>query len=436
MVGMSATLILTAIFLLAILVTGLPIGFCLAFAGIVGTILFMGPAGILQMGTIPFSYTNGFSLLAIPMFVLMGNILLEYGIGSVLFELVNRLVGKTRGGLAMAATVMCALFGFACGSSSASCATIGGNTLPEMEKRGYDRRLSVGVLAIAGSLAILIPPSIIMVVYSILSDTSLGKVMVAGIIPGLLLTALIMTYIFIRVTIDPKLAPISENRYTVMEKLKSLVGLLPLAVLFLSIIGGLFFGLWDAIEASAVGVFMALVICIIYFRYLSWKALKRALIGSVNTTVMIYMLIVGGNLLAYVFYVTGLQAMIGDFVVSLGVPGWAVIITMGIILMFMGTFLDVIAMLTVTVPIFLPVIIKLGYDPVWFGIIATLFSEMAMITPPVGVNLFVIQGIAPKGTSLKDVAYGAAPYVGVIWFLAILLIMYPNIAMYLPSLMD
>ena len=436
MVGMSATLILTAIFLLAILVTGLPIGFCLAFSGIVGTILFMGPAGLLQMGTIPFSYTNGFSLLAIPMFVLMGNILLEYGIGSVLFELVNRLVGKTSGGLAMAATVMSALFGFACASSSASCATIGGNTQPEMEKRGYDRRLSVGVLAIAGSLAIMIPPSIIMVVYSILSDTSLGKVMIAGIIPGLLLTAMIMTYIFIRVTIDPKLAPINENSYSMKDKLKSLVGLLPLAVLFLSIIGGLFFGLWDAIEASAVGVFMALVICIIYFRHLSWKALKRALVGSVNTTVMIYMLIVGGNLLAYVFYVTGLQGMIGDFVVGLGVPGWAVIIVMGIILMLMGTFLDVIAMLTVTVPIFLPVIIKMGYDPVWFGIVATLFSEMAMITPPVGVNLFVIQGIAPKGTSLKDVAYGAAPYVGVIWLLAILLIMFPGIAMYLPSLMD
>lgn len=436
MVGMSATLILTAIFLLVLLVTSLPIAFCLALSGIVGTVLFSGPAGLLQMGTIPFSYTNGFSLLAIPMFVLMGNILLEYGIGSVLFELVNRLVGKSRGGLAMASTLMCALFGFACGSSSASCATIGGNTLPEMEKRGYDRRLAVGVLAAAGSLAVLIPPSIIMVVYSILSDTSLGAVMIAGIIPGLLLTTLIMAYIFMRVTVNPGLAPISKSSYSMTDKLKSLVGLLPIAVLFLAIIGGLFFGLWDAIEASAVGVFIALLICIVYFRHLSWATLKRALIGSVNTTVMIYMLIVGGNLLAYVFYITGLQAMIGDFVVGLGVPGWGVIIVMGIILMILGTFLDVIAMLTVTVPIFLPVILKMGYDPVWFGIIATLFSEMAMITPPVGVNLFVIQGIAPKGTTLKDVALGAAPYVGVIWLMAILMITFPSIALYLPSLME
>jgi tripartite ATP-independent transporter DctM subunit len=433
---MSATLILTAVCLIVLLLTGLPIAFCMALSGIVGTMFHMGPAAILQMGAIPFSYTSGFSLLAIPMFVLMGNILLEYGIGSVLFELVNKLVGKTRGGLAMATTVMCALFGFACGSSSASCATIGGNTLPEMEKRGYDRRLSVGVLAIAGSLAILIPPSIIMVVYSILAETSLGAVMIAGILPGLLLTTLIMAYIYIRVTIDPALAPINENSYSMKDKIKSLVGLLPIAALFLAIVGGLFLGYWDAIEASSVGVFMALIICIIYFRHVSWTVLKRALIGSVNTTVMIYMLIVGGNMLAYVFYVTGLQAQIGNFVAGLGVPGWLVIITMGIILMILGTFLDVIAMLTVTVPIFLPIVLKLGYDPVWFGIIATLFSEMAMITPPVGVNLFVIQGIAPAGTTLKDVAAGAAPYVGVIWIMAILLIMFPSIALYLPSLME
>lgn len=436
MVGMTTTLIVTAIVLIALLVSGLPIAFCMAYAGVVGSILFLGPLGVLQMGAIPFSYTNGFSLLAIPMFVLMGNIMLEYGIGGVLFEIVNKLVGRTRGGLAMAGTVMCALFGFACGSSSASCATIGGNVLPEMEKRGYDRRLAVGVMAIAGSLAIMIPPSIVMVIYSILSETSLGAVMIAGIIPGLLLTVLIMVYIFIRVTIDPKLAPISENRFSTMDKLKAIVRMLPIAVLFVAMIGGLFFGLWDAIEASAVGVFMALLICIVYFRHLSWKVVQRALVGSVKTSVMIYMLIVGGNILAYVFYVTGLQAMMSNFVAGLGVPGWMVIIAMGIILMILGTFLDVVAMLTITVPIFLPIVVKLGYDPVWFGIIATLFSEMAMITPPVGVNLFVILGVAPKGTTLKDVAVGAAPYVGVIWILAILLIMFPGIALYLPSLME
>ena len=435
MVGMETTLVVTAIVLIVLLVSNLPIAFCMGYAGIVGSVLFLGPLGMLQMGAIPFSYTNGFSLLAIPMFVLMGNILLEYGIGGVLFELVNKLVGRQRGGLAMAGTSMCALFGFACGSSSASCATIGGNVLPEMEKRGYDRRLAVGVMAVSGSLAVMIPPSIIMVIYSILSETSLGAVMIAGIIPGFLLTALIMAYIFIMVSINPKLAPISENRYSTMDKLKSLVGMLPIAVLFIAIIGGMFFGLWDAIEASAVGVFVALLICIFYFRLVSWKVLKRALIGSVKTSVMIYMLIVGGNILAYVFYVTGLQAMIGNYVTGLGVPGWVIIIVMGIILMIMGTFLDVVAMLTIAVPIFLPIIVKIGYDPVWFGVVALLFTEMAMITPPVGVNLFVILNVAPKGTTLQDVAVGAAPFVGVIWITTILLIMFPGIALYLPSLM-
>jgi TRAP-type C4-dicarboxylate transport system permease large subunit len=165
-------------------------------------------------------------------------------------------------------------------------------------------------MAIAGSLAIMIPPSIVMVIYSILANASLGAVMIAGIIPGFVLTGLIMLYVLIRVTINPELAPISEDRYTTKEKLKSLVGMAPIGVLFIAIIGGMFFGLWDAIEASAVGVFVALIICIIYFRVLSWQALKRALIGSVKTSTMIYMLIVGGNILAYVFYITGLQKMI------------------------------------------------------------------------------------------------------------------------------
>lgn len=436
MVATNTALVVTSIMLLVFLVSGLPIAFCMGFAGIVGSVLALGPLGMLQMGAIPFSYTNGFSLLAIPMFVLMGNILLEYGIGSVLFELVNKMVGRQRGGLAIAGTFMCAMFGFACGSSSASCATIGGNVLPEMEKRGYDRRLAVGVMAIAGSLAIMIPPSIVMVIYSILSNASLGAVMIAGIIPGFVLTGLIMLYVLIRVTINPELAPVSEDRYTWKEKLRSLVGMSPIGVLFIAIIGGMFCGLWDAIEASAVGVFVALIICIVYFRVLSWPALKRALIGSVKTSTMIYMLIVGGNILAYVFYITGLQTMIGDFVAGLGVAPWLVIVAMGVILMVMGCFLDVIAMLTITVPIFLPIVQKIGYDAVWFGIVATLFSEMAMITPPVGVNLFVILGVAPKGTTLHDVAAGAAPYVGVIWVMTGLLIIWPSIALWLPSLMQ
>lgn len=314
-------------------------------------------------------------------------------------------------------------------------ATIGGNTLPEMERRGYDRRLALGTLAVAGSIAVLIPPSIIMVVYSILANASLGAVMIAGILPGIVLTMTVMAYIAARVRINPRLAPIDSSGATGRERLAAIVGLLPIAALFMAIIGGLFFGVWDAIETSAAGVFFALALCLFYFRRLSWPPLKRALVGTVQTSVMIYMLIVGGNLLAYVFFITGLQADIKGFVAESGLPAWGILVLIGVIYMILGTFLDVIAMLTITVPIFLPIVQAAGYSPVWFGIFAVLFSEMAMITPPVGVNLFVIKGIAPPGTRVMDVAIGAAPYVGVIWAVTLLMIAYPGIALYLPSIM-
>lgn len=417
------------------LVSGLPIAFSLALSALLGATVMLGPNALAMMGSSPYSHTHGFSLLAIPMFILMGNILLEYGVGGVLFRHVNQLVGKTRGGLAMASTVMCSIFGFVCGSSSASCATVGGNTLPEMERRGYDRRLALGTLATAGSIAVLIPPSIIMVVYAILASASLGAVMIAGILPGIVLTIAIMGYIALRVRLNPRLAPIDSNDATARENVTAILGLLPIAALFVAIIGGLFFGVWDAIEASAAGVFFALVLCLFYFRRLSWQPLKRALVGTVQTSVMIYMLVVGGNLLAYVFFITGLQSEIKEFVAASGLPAWGVLVLIGVIYMILGTFLDVIAMLTITVPIFLPIVEAIGYSPVWFGIFAVLFSEMALITPPLGINLFVIKGIAPAGTRVMDVAVGAAPYVGIIWLVALLMIAFPQIALYLPSIM-
>jgi len=429
------SLAVTAGVLFLVLLSGLPIAFGLSLSALAGATAMLGPRALEMMGSSPYSHTHGFSLLAIPMFILMGNILLEYGVGGLLFTHVNKLVGRTRGGLAMASTVMCAIFGFVCGSSSASCATIGGNTLPEMERRGYDRRLALGTLATAGSLAALIPPSIIMVVYAIIAEAPLGAVMIAGILPGIVLTVVIMAYIAIRVRINPRLAPIDANDATFRERLAAIGSLLPIAALFFAIMGGLFFGIWDAIETAAAGVFLALVLCLYYFRRLSWAPLKRALIGTVQTSVMIYMLIVGGNMLAYVFFITGLQQDLKAFVVDSGLPGWGVIILIGVIYMILGTFLDVIAMLTITVPIFLPIVKAVGYDPVWFAIFAVLVSEMALITPPVGINLFVIKGIAPAGTRVVDVAIGAAPYVGVIWVVMCLLIVYPEIALYLPSIM-
>lgn len=431
----SIALAVTAGSLFLSLLSGLPIAFGLILSALLGAFTVHGVDAIYMMGSTPFSHTSGFSLLAIPMFIFMGNILLEFGIGAVLFRNINKLVGRTRGGLAMASTIMCAVFGFVCGSSSASCATIGGNTLPQMEERGYDRRLALGTLATAGSIAVMIPPSIIMVIYAVLANASLGAVMIAGILPGLFLTGVTLLYIYLRVLVNPKLAPLDNNHATFREKLFATMNLLPLGMLFLIIIGGLFFGIWDAIEASAVGVICALALCLLYFKRLTWIPLRNALKSTVQTSVMIYMLIVGGNILAYVFFVTGIQEMLENALLEPDFPAWVVLIIIGLIYMALGTFLDVIAMLTITVPIFLPIITELGYSPIWFGVYAVLFSEMALITPPVGINLFVIKGVAPAGTRVMDVALGAAPYVLVIWVVALTLIMVPSLALYLPSIM-
>lgn len=435
MVSSEVTLIVTIFSLLIFLVLGLPISFGLAFSGMIGIFLFLGLPGLHAIGSVPFQHIHGFSLLAIPLFILMGNILLEYGMGSILYDSIYKLTGRIKGGLAMASTIMCALFGFVCGASSAACATIGSNVLPEMEKRGYDRRLGLGTLASAGSLAILIPPSVIMIVYCVISETSMGAVFVAGIIPGILLALLMMAYIFIRAVINPKVAPIASDKFTLREKIKALPSLLPILCLFLLIIGGIYKGIWSPIEAGASSVFISLLICFIFFRRFYGRAIKSAVLNAVKISAMIYMLIIGGNMLAYVFYITGFQALLYDFVYNLALPGWIVIIIIGFIMMILGTFLDVIALLTVCVPIFLPIIEIYEYSPVWFGIVTIIFCEMAQITPPVGVNLFVILGISPKGTNIIDVAMGAAPYVVIIWILLILMIIFPELVLFIPNMM-
>jgi tripartite ATP-independent transporter DctM subunit len=302
-----------------------------------------------------------------------------------------------------------------------------------MEKRNYKSPLALGTLAVAGTLAALIPPSTIMIIYGTACEVSIGRVFIAGIFPGLVLTALMSVYIFARASINPSLAPAGELS-TLKEKIKVLPQLLPALLLFIAIIGGIYAGIWTAIEASAGSVFITLLICLAY-RRLNWGAVKDALFRTVRISGMIYMIVVGANILGYLFFVTGFQTAIKDIVLSFALPGWGIIILMLLIMTVLGTFLDVIALILICVPIFLAIVLALGYSDVWFGIIMVAASEMALCTPPVGVNLFVIQGVAPKGTTLMDVAKGAAPYIGLIWLLLLLLIAFPELATWLPSTM-
>ena len=400
--------------LLVFLASGMPICIALGLSGMVGLFLIEGISGsFIAISSIAFEEVWGGGLLAVPLFIFMGNLVVQFEIGTDLYDTTYKWMGRLPGGLATASTMMCALFGFICGSGLAGAATIGGVAIPEMEKRGYDRRLGLGTLALSGSLAALIPPSILMIIYSVNTMTSMGAIFLAGIIPGLLLTSLIAAFIIIRCTLNPRLGP-KGDKFSTTAKIKSLVYLIPVIILFVSIIGGIYKGIWSPVEAGATACLVVVFIAIGY-RRLSWNKVKLAAFGASNTSIMIYMLLIGASILSSLFFVSGLNDYLGDFIMSLALPRWCIIIFILLTMMIMGMFMDVLALLLISLPITLPIITQLNYNPVWWGIMVIVSCEMALITPPVGVNLFVIQGVAPKGTSLADVAWGAAPFVGVLW---------------------
>ena len=436
MLSATAGIMLCLLVLFVLLIMGAPIFICLLLSGMVGLLSVEGWQILDNVaGKIAFSHVSGYSLLAVPMFILMGNLLLTHRIGQDLYDGMYRWFGRLPGGLAIASTIVCAIFGFMSGSNTAASATIGSIAIPEMEKKGYDRKLSLGTLAVAGTLAALIPPSTIMIIYGVnVSGVSIGEVFVGGIIPGLILTALMAIYIFAVAKAFPKKAPTGTS-YPLKEKLGLLPRLLPVVILFVAIVGGMYVGVWTAIEASAASVLISIII-IIFYRRLNLAAVLDAIRRTIKISGMIYMIIVGANVMSYLFFVTGFQEGVSEFILQFSLPPWGTMLLILLIMTILGTFLDVIALITISVPIFLPIAVAAGYSDVWFGVIVTVASEMALCTPPVGVNLFVIQGIAPKGTSLMTVAKGAAPFIGVIWLLLVLLVAFPELVVWLPGTMS
>lgn len=422
--------------LLAIfLMIGMPIFMGLMLAGVASMQYLLGFDGMANIvGKLAFNKLLGYPLLAIPMFVFMGNLLTTHKMGDDLFSGLDKWFGSLPGGLAIGSTVVCAVFGFMSGSNTAAAATIGSVSIPAMEKRNYYRPLSLGTLAVAGTLAALIPPSTIMLIYGgAASNVSIGKVFVGGIIPGIILTILMSVYIYVYALIYPSRAPRGSSS-SLREKIVGLKELAPATVLFVAIIGGMFAGLFTAIEASAVSVLATLLLLIAYRRFRFAKVFEAAR-STLKIAGLIYMIVIGASILGHVFFMTGFSDSVANVMTGLALPGWATMIVILLILTVLGTFLDVIALIMIAVPIFLPVVIGAGYDAVWFGVIMVIAAEMALCTPPVGVNLFVIQGIAPRGTSLMTIARGAAPFIAVIWVLLLALIFFPEIVTWLPSKM-
>jgi len=426
-VGLIGIVVLIAVFLL-----GMPIGFAMAFVGFIGfSYLVSLPAGLSIIARDVFYNFSSYSLTVIPMFVFMGSIAFASGMSRRLYDAGYLLLGRMRGGLAMATVAGCAGFAAMCGSTNATAAAMGRVSLPEMKRYDYADSLATGCVAAAGSLGILIPPSTIFIIYGIMTEQSIGKLFVAGVFPGLLLAGLFTLVVALLCWRNPSLAPIGEVT-SWNEKLSGLVGISEMLLLFIFVIGGLFLGWFSPTQAGGAGAAGALLIGLAR-RQLTWQGFLDAVKDALRITCMVMVIVTGAIIFGHFMAVTKIPLVLADWVVGLPLPTAAIMGVIVLIYLLGGCFMDALALITLTIPIFYPVVLALGFDPIWFGVIIVLVTEMGVITPPVGVNVYVIKGIA-KDVPLETIFKGVLPFLGALLVAVGILMAFPQIATFLPDL--
>jgi C4-dicarboxylate transporter DctM subunit len=424
--------ILIVILLILIIGTGTPIGFGLGFLGLIGMVSFLDIGNLYQIAEIAANTGTNLFMITLPLFILMAEIVSFSGVGDDMYTAAHNWFSWLPGGLAISSIATCTGFAAICGSSPATAATIGMISIPEMIKRGYSRYLAVGSIAAGGTLGILIPPSITMIIYGVITEVSIGKLFIAGIVPGIILAAILSTAIAFAVKIKPDLAPHVEG-ITWKERLSSLKRVWAFIVLAISIIGTIYAGIATPTESAAIGATFAIIIALIYQR-LTIKSLHGAVVRTVAVTAMIMFLILGGNTLAFLLSTLTIPQYITELITSLEVSRWIIMITINIVLIIMGCLLDPMAIMVISLPILFPIVTKLGFDPVWFGVIVTINVEIGMITPPVGLNLFILKGAIP-GISMKEIVMGSLPFVLLLIIGLAVVMVFPSLATWLPGRM-
>ena len=394
-------------FVLLLLILGVPIAFTLAVVGIVGTSFVVGfDQTLAQVSLVYWKEGTEFIIICIPLFVLMGQLVFHSDLATDLYSSVRRWLGWMPGGLAISTVFACGGFAAVTGSSVASVATMGAIAYPELKRYKYAPGLATGVLAASGTLGILIPPSTGLVFYGILTDTSIAKLFIAGIIPGILTILIYSGSILVRCLINPSLGPVGP-KFTLKEKIASLKGVWPIILIFVFVLGGLYGGVFTPTEASGMGVFSVLVVSLL-MRRLTWERCKRALHDTGLVTAMVFAIIVGGYLISRFLAVTGLTNDLVDFINTLGLTRLQFLIILTFMYLILGAILDVFGMVILTIPFVFPISQQLGIDPVWFGIYITIMTEIALVTPPIGVNVYVIYELAetvPMSTCFKGIAW-------------------------------
>ncbi len=417
-----------------LLMIGIPISFALASVATVGLFFVVGEKGLYLIYNTAYAETSNFLLLAIPLFILMANFLKYSGIGDNLYDVVYKWIGPLPGGLAIGTIVICALFAAMAGISSVATISMGLIALPSMLKRGYDKNLAIGTISAGGALGILIPPSIIMILYGAVADVSIGGLFIGGIIPGLILSMMYIIYILIVAFLKRELAPPIGERYGLVEKLKSLKGVALPFFLVLLVLGVIYGGICTPTEASAVGAFGALI-CSIIHRQMNWQRLKEVLLDTIRLNAMIFWIIIGAISFSHLLVYAEIQKLIEDGMLGLNFSPFMILVLIQAIFFILGMFLDPAGIIMITTPIFVPVIKKLGFDPLWFGILFVVNMEMAYLTPPFGFNLFIMRSILPPGIYMSDIYRSIVPFVIIQALCLVLLMIFPQISIYLPSKM-
>lgn len=417
-----------------LLLTGVPIAFALLALGTIGTLYVWGGKGLLMIFNTAYGEGTNYILLAVPLFVLMANVLKFSGIADELYEIVYRWMGRIRGGLAMGTVAICAVFAAMAGISSAATISMGLIALPSMLSRRYHKSIALGCINAGGALGILIPPSIIMVLYSSMTDVSVGQLFAGGILPGVLLTLIFVAYIAIRCAVNKDLGPPGDERFTFRQKVAVLKGVISPVLLVVLVLGVMYLGICTPTEAAAIGAGGAFVAAAIH-RRLSWQRTRQSLVETMNLTVMIFWLIIGANVFTHFLAYAEIQHTIHQAILSLEINRWLIMLLIQAIYFFLGCFLDPAGILLLTTPIFVPVITQMGFDPLWFGILFTVNMEMAYITPPFGFNLFILKGVSPPDISMTDIYASVWPFVVCQALCLALVMIWPDLALYLPSLM-
>ena len=419
------------------MLTGMPVAFCFMLINVGGMYFFFGGlVGLENLIDSIYTSLNTFILLPIPLFILMGEIMFHSGIAPVLIETIDKWMGRLPGRLSLLSVAAGTLFSALTGTSLASVALLGSSLTPEMEKRGYKKSMSLGPILGSGGLAMMIPPSALAVLCGAIAEVSIGRLLIAIILPGLLMAVIYAAYIIIRCKLQPSIAPDYEvTPVSFSQKVVATIKyVLPQGVVIFLVVGVIFIGIATPSEAAATGAIGTIIIAACYGR-INWNVLSKSIKGTLTVTSMIFLILASATAFSQILAFSGATAGLTNLAKGVSIAPILIIIIMQIVVFFLGGFLDVVSIMMVSLPIFVPIVRSIGLDPIWFSVLFLINIEVAGISPPFGMSLFIMRGVAPEGTTMMDIYMAAIPFVGLSILAMVIIMFFPAMALWLPNLM-